>query len=153
MLKALCVAAPPSSSTNCFSSQRVSVWALGLATWIAVSVCAQALDKASASETSGVSVTAVGETVLGDFIQRAASYQRTHRTKRANSRPAAKRSIEARGRILQAIHHMARRQRTLGLSELQLRERLNQLQELHILPEHRVQSSLQDPERPGEESA
>ena len=37
--------------------------------------------------------------------------------------------------VLQAIHHMARRQRTLGLSETQLRERLNQLQELHILPD------------------
>jgi hypothetical protein len=50
--------------------------------------------------------------------------------------------------------HMARRQRALGLSETQLRERLNnQLEELHILPEHRVQPSLQDPERPGEASA
>jgi hypothetical protein len=37
---------------------------------------------------------------------------------------------------------MARRQRTLGLSEPQLRERLNQLQEVHILPEHRVQPDL-----------
>ena len=44
--------------------------------------------------------------------------------------------------ILQTIHHMARRQRALGLSETQLRERLNQLQELHILPEHRVQTDL-----------
>ena len=41
--------------------------------------------------------------------------------------------------VLQAIHHVARRQRVLGLSDRQLRERLNQLQELHILPEHRVQ--------------
>jgi hypothetical protein len=41
--------------------------------------------------------------------------------------------------VLQTIHHMARRQRALGLSESQLRERLNHLQELHILPEHRVQ--------------
>ena len=48
---------------------------------------------------------------------------------------------------------MGRRQKLLGLSEPQLRERLNQLQELHILPEHRVQSSLEDPERPGEASA
>ena len=37
---------------------------------------------------------------------------------------------------------MARRQMRLGLSETQLRERLNQLQELHILPEHRVQPDL-----------
>ena len=43
---------------------------------------------------------------------------------------------------LQAIHNMARRQRTLGLSEPQLRERLNQLQEVHILLEHRVQPDL-----------
>ena len=37
---------------------------------------------------------------------------------------------------------MGRRQRVLGLSEEQLRERLNQLQELHILPEHRIQPDL-----------
>ena len=37
---------------------------------------------------------------------------------------------------------MAPPQRTLGRSETQLRERLNQLQELHILPEHRVQPDL-----------
>jgi hypothetical protein len=41
--------------------------------------------------------------------------------------------------VLQAMHHLVRQQGTLGLSEQQLRERLNQLQELHILPEHRVQ--------------
>lgn len=52
--------------------------------------------------------------------------------------------------VLQTIHHMARRQRLLGLSETQLRERLNHLQELHILPEHRVQTSLEDPERSGD---
>jgi hypothetical protein len=55
--------------------------------------------------------------------------------------------------VLQTIHHMARRQKTLGLSEPQLRERLNHLQELHILPEHRVQANLEDPEPPGEASA
>ena len=49
--------------------------------------------------------------------------------------------------VLQAMHHMARRQRTLGLSDTQLRERLNQLQELHILPEHRTQP---DPDSDGE---
>ena len=48
--------------------------------------------------------------------------------------------------VLQTIHHMAHRQRTLGLSEPQLRERLNQLQELHILPEHRVQTDLNSDE-------
>jgi hypothetical protein len=40
------------------------------------------------------------------------------------------------------MHHMGRRQRTLGLSEMQSRERLDQLQELHILPEHRTQPDL-----------
>ena len=44
--------------------------------------------------------------------------------------------------VLETIHHMGRRQRALGLSETQLRERLNQLHEPHILPEHRVQSDL-----------
>jgi hypothetical protein len=48
--------------------------------------------------------------------------------------------------VLQAVHHMARRQRALGLSEAQLRERLNRLQELHILPEHRVQTDLNSDE-------
>ena len=37
--------------------------------------------------------------------------------------------------VLQTIHHMACRQRALGLSDAQLRERLNQLHELHVLPE------------------
>ena len=49
--------------------------------------------------------------------------------------------------VLQAINHIARRQRALGLSESQLRERLNHLQELRILPEHRVQP---DPDPEGE---
>jgi hypothetical protein len=44
--------------------------------------------------------------------------------------------------VLQTIHHMTLRQRLLGLSETQLREHLNQLQELHISPEHRVQPDL-----------
>ena len=47
--------------------------------------------------------------------------------------------------VLQTIHHMGRRQRALGLSESQLRERLNQLQEPHILPEHRVQPTCKIP--------
>ena len=34
------------------------------------------------------------------------------------------------------LGHLGRRHGTLSLSETQLRERLNQLQELHILPEH-----------------
>ena len=54
--------------------------------------------------------------------------------------------------VLKAMRQLGRRQGTLGLGETQLRERLNQLQELHILPEHRVQPNLQDPEEPGEES-
>ena len=49
--------------------------------------------------------------------------------------------------VFQAIGHLARRSGTLGLGETQLHERLNRLQELHILPEHRVQS---DPDSEGE---
>jgi hypothetical protein len=39
--------------------------------------------------------------------------------------------------ILQAVHHMARRQKGIGLSNEQLRERLTKLQGLHSLPENR----------------
>ena len=49
--------------------------------------------------------------------------------------------------VLQAMSHLAGRHGTLGLSETQLRKRLNQLQELHILPEHRAQP---DPDSDGE---
>jgi hypothetical protein len=42
--------------------------------------------------------------------------------------------------VLQAMHHLARQQGIVGLSDTQVRERLNQLRELHILPEHRVQA-------------
>jgi hypothetical protein len=41
--------------------------------------------------------------------------------------------------VLQAVRHLSRRQEGIGLSETELRERLNRLQELHILPEHRLQ--------------
>ena len=44
--------------------------------------------------------------------------------------------------ILQAVLHLCRRQKGIGLSDTELRERLNRLQELHILPEHRVQPGL-----------
>jgi hypothetical protein len=44
--------------------------------------------------------------------------------------------------ILQALRHMATRQKGLGLSDQELRQRLDQLQELHILPEHRVQPGV-----------
>ena len=44
--------------------------------------------------------------------------------------------------VLQAVRHLSRRQEGIGLSETELRERLNPLQELHILPEHRVQPGL-----------
>ena len=49
--------------------------------------------------------------------------------------------------VLQAMHHLAHRHGSLSLTEVQLRERLNQLQELHILPEHRIQ---RDPDSEGE---
>ena len=55
--------------------------------------------------------------------------------------------------ILQAVHRLSRQQRGIGLSEEQLRERLNKLQELHVLPEHRVHPGLQTPDSPGEASA
>ena len=48
--------------------------------------------------------------------------------------------------VLQTIHHMGRRLRTLGLGEAQLRERITKLQDLHILPEHRVHPGLVDPD-------
>ena len=38
--------------------------------------------------------------------------------------------------------HLSRHQKGIGLSDAELRARLNQLQELHILPEHRVQPGL-----------
>jgi hypothetical protein len=41
--------------------------------------------------------------------------------------------------VLQAVRHLSRRQERIGLSEKELRERLNRLQDLHILPEHGVQ--------------
>ena len=41
--------------------------------------------------------------------------------------------------VLQAVRHLSRRQEGIGLSKTKLRERLNRLQELHILPEHRLQ--------------
>jgi hypothetical protein len=44
--------------------------------------------------------------------------------------------------VLQAVRHLSRRQEGIGLSETELRERLNRLQELHILPQHRVQPGL-----------
>lgn len=49
--------------------------------------------------------------------------------------------------FFKGISHLARRNGTLGLGETQPRERLNQLQELHILPEHRT---LPDPDSEGE---
>jgi hypothetical protein len=55
--------------------------------------------------------------------------------------------------VLQAVHHMARRQKGIGLSEEQLRERLNQLRELHILPEDRVHPGLQSPDGLGDSLA
>jgi hypothetical protein len=48
--------------------------------------------------------------------------------------------------ILQAVHHMARRQKGIGLSNEQLRERLTKLQGLHILPENRPHPGLLNPD-------
>jgi hypothetical protein len=44
--------------------------------------------------------------------------------------------------VLQAVRDLSRQQKGIGLSETELRKRLNRLQELHILPEHRVQPGL-----------
>jgi hypothetical protein len=44
--------------------------------------------------------------------------------------------------VLQAVRHLSRCQEGIGLSETELRERLNRLQDLHILPEHRVQPGV-----------
>jgi succinate dehydrogenase/fumarate reductase flavoprotein subunit len=51
--------------------------------------------------------------------------------------------------IRQALHQRMRRGRSNGLSEDQLRERLEKLKELQILPEHKVQSLNND----GQEAA
>ena len=40
------------------------------------------------------------------------------------------------------MHDLSRHQKEIGLTETELRARLNRLQELHILPEHRVQPGL-----------
>ena len=44
--------------------------------------------------------------------------------------------------VLQAVLHLSRHQKGIGLSDAELRVRLRQLQELHIRPEHRVQPRL-----------
>ena len=44
--------------------------------------------------------------------------------------------------VLQALHNMSTRQKGLGLSDQELRQRLDQLKDLHILPEHRVQPGV-----------
>ena len=38
--------------------------------------------------------------------------------------------------VLQAVRHLSRRQEGIGLSETELRERLNRFQDIHILSEH-----------------
>jgi hypothetical protein len=48
--------------------------------------------------------------------------------------------------VLQALRHIATRQKGLGLSDQELRQRLDRLKELHILPEQRAQVSLEDSE-------
>jgi hypothetical protein len=44
--------------------------------------------------------------------------------------------------IRKAVHHMMWQPAGNGLSEDQLRERLDNLKEVHILPEHRVQPGM-----------
>jgi len=45
--------------------------------------------------------------------------------------------------VLQAVRDLSRRQEGIGLSEAELRERLDRLRELHILPEHREQREIE----------
>jgi DNA-binding Lrp family transcriptional regulator len=54
--------------------------------------------------------------------------------------------------VLQAVLNLSRHQKGIGLSETELRARLNRLQDLHILPEHRVQPQL-DPDGQDESSS
>jgi hypothetical protein len=51
------------------------------------------------------------------------------------------------------VHHLARRQTGIGLSEEQLRDRLTKLQELHILPEYRAHTGLQSSDGLGDSLA
>jgi hypothetical protein len=46
--------------------------------------------------------------------------------------------------VLQAVCHLSRRQEGIGLSDQELRQRLDQLKELHILPEQRAKVGLED---------
>src|ERR1700757_3265959 len=48
--------------------------------------------------------------------------------------------------VLQALHQLARRPSGVGLTDQELRQRLDQLKELHILPESRAQASFEDSE-------
>jgi hypothetical protein len=45
--------------------------------------------------------------------------------------------------VLQAVRDLSRRQAGTGLSDTELRERLDRLREFHILPEHRVQAGVE----------
>ena len=48
--------------------------------------------------------------------------------------------------FLQALRRLSHRPNGVGLSDQELRQRLDQLKELHILPEQRAQVSLEDSE-------
>jgi hypothetical protein len=51
--------------------------------------------------------------------------------------------LEVPRELLKALHYDLRRERGAGLSEDQLRERLDKLRELRILPEHRIAPNLE----------
>jgi len=85
----------------------------------------------------------------GDFLVRALvdliSHCRAHLGRLENEFADLERLVRERElprEVLQAVLHLSRHQKGIGLSETELRERLNQLQELHILLEHRVQPGL-----------
>jgi hypothetical protein len=82
----------------------------------------------------------------GDFLVRALvdliSHCRAHLGRLEGEFADLERLVRERDlprEVLQAMRHLSRRQEGIGLSETELRERLNRLQELHILPEHRIQ--------------
>ncbi|MBV9874079.1 MAG: hypothetical protein JO025_05075 [Verrucomicrobia bacterium] len=82
----------------------------------------------------------------GDFLVRTLvdviSHCRAHLGRLENEfadleRPVGERDLPRE--VLQAVRDLSRRQAGLGLSETELRERLDRLQELNILPEHRAE--------------
>src|SRR5215469_7010837 len=86
----------------------------------------------------------------GDFVVRALvdliSHCRAHLGRLEGEFADLERLVRERDlprEVIQAVRHLSRRQEGIGLSETQLRERLDRLRELHILPEHREQREIE----------